>query len=64
MKETELKLWIEAIKTDKIVLTDGEYKLTFEVEAEAGGIESLPSIFREATIKDHFKVGVSSISPK
>ncbi len=62
MTGAELKLWIETIKTDKIVLTDGEYRLTFEVEDNAGGIENLPGIFREATIKDQFKVGVNSIS--
>lgn len=63
MEPAELNLWIEMIKSDEIVLTDGEYRFTLEVLNSSTEVNKLPELFQEATIRDQYQLEVSSFEP-
>lgn len=54
----DLTLWVDTIRNDKIVLTNGEYELDFEVVAPDDTVSSLPDVFRQATISDKFELTI------
>ncbi len=64
MDQTNLKLWIEVIKTDEIILTDGEYRFTLEVLNSGVDTNGLPELFQEATIQDRYELQVSPFEPE
>ncbi|MFB6355536.1 MAG: hypothetical protein ABEJ65_03355 [bacterium] len=52
---SEFTLWIESIKSDQIVLTDGKHRIDVSVTSHDDPNETtLPEEFRKATIDDKF----------
>ncbi len=53
-------VWIDEIKSDEIVLSNGEYRLKFQVPPHQKTGQGLPEIFQAATITDKFVIEINS----
>jgi len=59
--EERYLLWIDEIKNDEIILSNGEYRLKFSVLSHHSTGQGLPDLFQEATITDKFEVQINSL---
>ncbi len=54
-------VWTDEIKNDEIVLSNGEYRVKFEVLPHQKTGQGLPELFQAATITDKFEVQINKL---
>ncbi|MGM0380929.1 MAG: hypothetical protein ACQEP7_02990 [bacterium] len=57
--EDRYLVWIDEIKSDEIVLSNGEYRVKFQVLPHQSTGQGLPELFQSATITDKFEIFIN-----
>jgi hypothetical protein len=55
---SDFVVWVDSIKKDEVVLSDGEYLFNLKVVNQKNSGVGLPDLFQKATINDQFKISV------